>query len=100
MLHSPTHARLAIEQDIMDQVQIIAPRFAERAEAAEQARRIPGESVQEMLAAGLARILVPTRILAARSSALIAIQVNLFSEGALLAPQWLECFAPAGAQRE
>ena len=61
MLHSPAHARIAIEQEIMHQVHAIAPRFAERAEAAEQARKIPDESVQEMLTAGLARILVPTR---------------------------------------
>jgi 3-hydroxy-9,10-secoandrosta-1,3,5(10)-triene-9,17-dione monooxygenase len=45
----------------VERVRALAPRFAERAEAAEQAREIPAESVREMLAAGLARILVPTR---------------------------------------
>jgi 3-hydroxy-9,10-secoandrosta-1,3,5(10)-triene-9,17-dione monooxygenase len=45
----------------VEQVRAIAPRFAQRAEAAENARRIPVESVQDMLATGLARILVPTR---------------------------------------
>ena len=35
--------------------------FGGRAEAAEEARRIPGESVQELLDAGIARILIPPR---------------------------------------
>jgi 3-hydroxy-9,10-secoandrosta-1,3,5(10)-triene-9,17-dione monooxygenase len=40
----------------------LAPKFAERAEAAEEARRIPTESVNDMVGAGLARILLPPRI--------------------------------------
>jgi 3-hydroxy-9,10-secoandrosta-1,3,5(10)-triene-9,17-dione monooxygenase len=40
----------------------MASRFAERAEAAEEARRIPVESVKEMLDAGLARVLLPKQI--------------------------------------
>src|SRR5262245_53627283 len=59
MLHIPSTEQT--RQMIVEQVRAIAPRFAERAEAAEQARKIPTESVQEMLAAGLARILVPER---------------------------------------
>jgi 3-hydroxy-9,10-secoandrosta-1,3,5(10)-triene-9,17-dione monooxygenase len=39
----------------------MAPRFGERAAAAEEARRIPEESVKDMLGAGLARILIPPR---------------------------------------
>src|SRR5262245_40695668 len=49
------------KQMIVDQVRAIAPRFAQRAEAAEQARKIPADSVQDMLASGLARVLVPRR---------------------------------------
>ncbi len=49
------------KQEIVDRFRAIASKFAGRAEAAEEARQIPGESVQEMLTAGLARILVPSR---------------------------------------
>ena len=49
----------ATKQEIMDRVRAMAPRFAERAAAAEEARRIPQESVNDMLEAGLARILIP-----------------------------------------
>ena len=45
----------------MDRVRAMAPRFAERAAAAGVARRIPQESVHDMLEAGLARILDSTR---------------------------------------
>ena len=41
MLHSPTHARLAIEQEIVDQIQAISPRFAKRAEAADKHGEFP-----------------------------------------------------------
>lgn len=61
MQHSPTPAQSPTRQEIVDRFRTIAPRLAARADAAEQARRIPDESVQEMLAAGLARILVPPR---------------------------------------
>ncbi len=39
----------------------IVPAIAARAAAAEEARRIPPESVNDMLDTGLARILMPTR---------------------------------------
>jgi 3-hydroxy-9,10-secoandrosta-1,3,5(10)-triene-9,17-dione monooxygenase len=55
----PSPPTSATKQEIMDRVCVMAPRFAERAVAAEQARRIPQESVHDMLEAGLARILVP-----------------------------------------
>src|SRR5262245_6349320 len=61
MLHFPRPAQTTTKEMIVERVRSIAPRFAGRAEAAEQARRIPVESVREMLAAGLARILAPTR---------------------------------------
>ena len=37
-------------------------KFAERATAAEEARRIPAESVEDMLGAGIGRILLPPRV--------------------------------------
>jgi 3-hydroxy-9,10-secoandrosta-1,3,5(10)-triene-9,17-dione monooxygenase len=55
----PSPPQSATKQDILDRVRAMAPRFAERALAAEQARRIPQQSVQEMLDAGFARILIP-----------------------------------------
>jgi 3-hydroxy-9,10-secoandrosta-1,3,5(10)-triene-9,17-dione monooxygenase len=48
-------------QQILDRVGSLIPNFAKRAEAAEQARRLPVESVQELLDAGIARILMPPR---------------------------------------
>jgi len=56
----PSPSATATKPEIMDRVRAMAPRFAERAEAAEEARRIPQASVDEMLAAGFARILIPT----------------------------------------
>jgi 3-hydroxy-9,10-secoandrosta-1,3,5(10)-triene-9,17-dione monooxygenase len=61
MLYFPRPAPSATKQEIVNLVSAIAPQFAGRAAAAEEARQIPNESVQEMLAAGLARILVPPR---------------------------------------
>jgi alkylation response protein AidB-like acyl-CoA dehydrogenase len=61
MQHSPPPAQRATKPEIVERFRAIAPRLAARAEAAEQARRIPSESVQELLAAGLARILIPRR---------------------------------------
>jgi 3-hydroxy-9,10-secoandrosta-1,3,5(10)-triene-9,17-dione monooxygenase len=55
----PSPPQSATKQDILDRTRAMAPRFAERAAAAEQARRIPDESVNEMLDAGFARILIP-----------------------------------------
>jgi 3-hydroxy-9,10-secoandrosta-1,3,5(10)-triene-9,17-dione monooxygenase len=49
-------------QEMIDRARALAPRFAERAEAAEEARRIPPQSIKEMLDAGLARILLPKKI--------------------------------------
>jgi 3-hydroxy-9,10-secoandrosta-1,3,5(10)-triene-9,17-dione monooxygenase len=60
MLHSTTQS--VSKQDIIERVRAMAPKFAKRAEAAEEARRIPAESVNDMLEAGLARILLPRRI--------------------------------------
>jgi 3-hydroxy-9,10-secoandrosta-1,3,5(10)-triene-9,17-dione monooxygenase len=57
MLSSPPAS--ATKQEIMDRVRAMAPRFAERAAAAEEARRIPQESVRSMMEAGLVRILIP-----------------------------------------
>jgi len=49
------------KQQILDRVGSLVSNFAKRAEAAEQARRLPAESVQELLDAGIARILMPPR---------------------------------------
>jgi len=46
---------------MIERARTLAPRFAQRSEAAEEARRIPPESAREMLEAGLARILMPPR---------------------------------------
>jgi alkylation response protein AidB-like acyl-CoA dehydrogenase len=49
------------KEDIVERVRGIAPAFAARADATEQGRRIPAESVRDMLDLGLARILMPAR---------------------------------------
>jgi len=51
----------ATRPDMIERAKALAPRFAKRADAAEEARRLPAESVREMLEAGLARILMPPR---------------------------------------
>ena len=61
MPHSLTPAPTTTKQEILDRIRALAPRFGGRAEAAEEARRIPGELVQELLDAGIARILIPPR---------------------------------------
>lgn len=48
-------------KEIVERARALAPNFAARAEAAEKGRRIPPESVREMLDAGIARILMPKR---------------------------------------
>ena len=48
-------------QQIVDRVRALAPRFAERAATGEEARRLPAQSIRDMLDAGLARILMPQR---------------------------------------
>jgi 3-hydroxy-9,10-secoandrosta-1,3,5(10)-triene-9,17-dione monooxygenase len=47
--------------DLLERVRVLCPAIAARAEATEQARRLPEQSVREMLQAGIARILMPTR---------------------------------------
>ncbi len=49
------------KQQILDRVGALIPNFSKRAEAAEQARQLPIESVRELLDAGIARILMPPR---------------------------------------
>jgi 3-hydroxy-9,10-secoandrosta-1,3,5(10)-triene-9,17-dione monooxygenase len=61
MPHSPGAAPSVTREEIMDRARAIAPNFAKRAAAAEEARRLPTESVREMLDAGLVRILIPPR---------------------------------------
>jgi 3-hydroxy-9,10-secoandrosta-1,3,5(10)-triene-9,17-dione monooxygenase len=61
MPHSPAPAQATTKREIVDRIRAIAPRFGKRAAAAEEARRIPGESIQDMLDAGIARILMPPR---------------------------------------
>jgi alkylation response protein AidB-like acyl-CoA dehydrogenase len=62
MPNSTAPAPSTIRQDILDRARAMAPRFAERAAAAEKARQLPAESAKEMLDAGLARILLPRSI--------------------------------------
>jgi 3-hydroxy-9,10-secoandrosta-1,3,5(10)-triene-9,17-dione monooxygenase len=52
----------AKKQEVLARARTLAPLFAERAEAAEEARRISPQSAQDMLDAGLARILLPEQI--------------------------------------
>jgi 3-hydroxy-9,10-secoandrosta-1,3,5(10)-triene-9,17-dione monooxygenase len=62
MPHTPPPAPSATKEEIIERARAMAPTFAARAVAAEEARRIPAESVEEMLGAGFARILLPKRI--------------------------------------
>jgi 3-hydroxy-9,10-secoandrosta-1,3,5(10)-triene-9,17-dione monooxygenase len=48
-------------EQVVKRVRALVPGFSKRADAAEEARRMPLESVREMLDAGLARILMPPR---------------------------------------
>jgi alkylation response protein AidB-like acyl-CoA dehydrogenase len=50
------------KQEILQRARTLAPLFAERAAAAEEARRISPQSAQDMLDAGLSRILLPEQI--------------------------------------
>jgi len=59
---SQSHAQITTREEMIDRARALAPRFAERAQAAEEARRIPPESVKDMLDAGLARILLPQQV--------------------------------------
>jgi 3-hydroxy-9,10-secoandrosta-1,3,5(10)-triene-9,17-dione monooxygenase len=58
---SPSPPPVQTRDEIIDRIRALAPGFRKRAEAAEEARRIPDESVVELLDAGIARILVPRR---------------------------------------
>ena len=48
-------------KDIVERAAALASTFSARADAAEQARRLPAESARDMLDLGLARILMPAR---------------------------------------
>ena len=52
---------VATKPEMIERVRALAPAFAKRADAAEQARRMPEQSVRQMLDAGLTRILMPER---------------------------------------
>ena len=54
-------AESATKQQVLDRVRALVPGFRERAAATEAARQLPAQSVEELLAAGLARILMPAR---------------------------------------
>ncbi|HEX3936669.1 MAG TPA: acyl-CoA dehydrogenase family protein [Xanthobacteraceae bacterium] len=60
-LSSPSRQSVTA-QDIIERARELAPRFGKRADAAEEARHIPAESVKDMLDAGFARILLPREI--------------------------------------
>jgi alkylation response protein AidB-like acyl-CoA dehydrogenase len=55
-------ARRITKQEVLQRALGLAPLFAKRAEAAEEARRIAPQSAKDMLDAGLARILLPEEI--------------------------------------
>jgi 3-hydroxy-9,10-secoandrosta-1,3,5(10)-triene-9,17-dione monooxygenase len=59
---SPSLAPSVTAEQVVERARALAPRFAERAVAAEEARRIPDASVKDMLDAGFARILLPREI--------------------------------------
>jgi 3-hydroxy-9,10-secoandrosta-1,3,5(10)-triene-9,17-dione monooxygenase len=54
-------ASVSTSRELVARARLLAPKFAARAEMAEEARQIPRESVKEMLDAGFARILMPPR---------------------------------------
>jgi 3-hydroxy-9,10-secoandrosta-1,3,5(10)-triene-9,17-dione monooxygenase len=62
VLHSPPPTQNVTKQEIVDRVRALAPKFAERALVAEEARHISAESAKDMLDSGLARILLPKKI--------------------------------------
>jgi alkylation response protein AidB-like acyl-CoA dehydrogenase len=62
MPSSPSPAQNVTAQEMVERARALAPRFAERAETAEEARRIPEASAKDMLDAGFARILLPREI--------------------------------------
>jgi 3-hydroxy-9,10-secoandrosta-1,3,5(10)-triene-9,17-dione monooxygenase len=58
---SPPSTQIPTRQQLIDRARAMAPMIASRAAAAEEARRLPANSVRDMLDAGLARILIPPR---------------------------------------
>ena len=54
-------AQIPTRQEVIDRARALAPDFAKRAAEAEELRRMPPESVKDMLDAGLCRILMPPR---------------------------------------
>ena len=58
---SPASGLSTVKHELIGRVRAIAPRITARAAAAEEARRIPAESVRDMLDVGFARILLPPR---------------------------------------
>jgi 3-hydroxy-9,10-secoandrosta-1,3,5(10)-triene-9,17-dione monooxygenase len=54
-------ASTATREDVLARVRALVPGFRARAAAAEEARRLPAESVSELIDAGIARILIPPR---------------------------------------
>ena len=52
---------VTIGAQLIDRIRSLAPKFRERAQAAEQARQLPAESVNELIDAGIIRILIPQR---------------------------------------
>src|SRR5579863_8553581 len=59
---SPSRTQNMTREQVIDRARALAPRFAERAAAAEEARQIPEASAKDMLDAGFARILLPREI--------------------------------------
>jgi len=51
----------ATKPQIIERIRSLVPGFQKRAAAAEEARQLPAQSVQELLDAGIARILMPPR---------------------------------------
>src|SRR5689334_8291634 len=51
--------RPTTKQDVLERVAPLIPKFHERASAAEEARRLPDESIRELVEVGVARVLVP-----------------------------------------
>lgn len=61
-METATSSGNASKEEMIERARALAPTFRERAAAAESARRISAESAGELLAAGVARMLVPKRL--------------------------------------
>ena len=59
---SPPRVHNVTAQEMIDRARALAPQFAKRAKAAEEARGLPEASARDMLDAGFARILLPREI--------------------------------------